>query len=135
MSADESLLLELQAEPESIGVARAGVAGLAEGFSMKEPVLGDVKTMVSEACSNVVRHAYPADPGRFEVEAFRADGQLWIVVRDFGEGMQAKVESGEPSLRLGLGLISMLSSNFEISSGTEGTELRMRLPLLPPPDG
>jgi serine/threonine-protein kinase RsbW len=129
------LLLEFEAEPENIGAARLGVADLAEGFGVKEPALGDLKTMVSEACTNVVRHAYPAGHGRFEVEAFRADGQLWIVVRDFGQGMQAEVESGEPSLRLGLGLISMLSSDFEISSGAEGTELRMRLPLPPSPDG
>jgi serine/threonine-protein kinase RsbW len=129
MSTDGSLRLELEAEPKSIGIARARVAELAAEFGMKEPALGDVKTIVSEACSNVVHHAYPGSRGRFEVEASQADGQLWIVVRDFGEGIQAKFESGEPSLRLGLGLISMLSSNFEISSGTEGTELRIRLPL------
>lgn len=128
-SVDDSLRLELEAEPENVGVARRAVADLAEDFGMQEPALGDLQTVVSEACSNVVRHAYPAGSGQFEVEAFRADGHLLIVVRDFGEGMQAQVETGESSMQLGLGLISMLSSHFEISGGSEGTEVRVRFPL------
>lgn len=89
---------------------------------MAEPTLGDVKTVVTEACANVVRHAYPLDPGQFEVGAARLDGSLLIVVRDFGVGMQARVDRGEPSMRLGHGLISMLADSFEISGGSEGTE-------------
>jgi serine/threonine-protein kinase RsbW len=128
-SIDDSLRLKLEAEPENVGVARRAVADLAEDFGMQEPVLGDVQTVVSEACSNVIRHAYPASSGQFEVEAFRADGHLLIVVRDFGEGMQARVEAGESGMQLGLGLISMLSSHFEISGGSDGTEVRMQFPL------
>lgn len=125
----ESICLKLAAEPENVGAARTAVAELAEGFGMTEPTLGDVKTVVTEACVNVVRHAYPLGPGQFEVEAARLDGNLLIVVRDFGTGMQARVDRGEPSMRLGLGLISMLADSFEIASGSEGTEVRIQLPL------
>jgi anti-sigma regulatory factor (Ser/Thr protein kinase) len=129
MGTRENLRLELEAKVGSVGVARGAVAEFAQEFGMKEPALGDLKTIVSEACSNVVRHAYPGGSGQFEVEACRVDGQLSMVVRDFGEGMQAGVETEESSMRLGLGLISMLSSHFEVSSGSDGTEIRMRLPM------
>jgi stage II sporulation protein AB (anti-sigma F factor) len=129
MSPGESICLKLAAEPENVGVARAAVAEFAEGLGMAEPALGDVKTVVTEACANAVRHAYPLGPGRFEVEAERRDGSFSIVVRDFGVGMRARIDGRESTLRLGLGLISMLADRFEISGGSDGTEIQMRLPL------
>ncbi len=129
MSPGESICLKLAAEPENVGVARTAIAELAEAFGMPEPTLGDVKTVVTEACANVVRHAYPLGRGRFEAEAARRDGGFSIVVRDFGVGMQARIVRGESTMRLGLGLISMLADSFEISGGADGTEIRMQLPL------
>lgn len=129
MSPGDSICLKLAAEPENVEVARTAVAELAEGFGMTERALGDVKTVVTEACANVVRHAYPLGPGRFEVEAVRLGGSLSIVVRDFGAGMQARIDGSESTMRLGLGLISMLADDFEIAGGSDGTEVRMRLPL------
>ncbi|HYJ21517.1 MAG TPA: ATP-binding protein [Solirubrobacterales bacterium] len=132
MATDESLHLCLDAEPENIGLARAAVADLASSCGMKEPTLGDLKTVLSEACSNVVRHAYPGVAGSFEVEAAPEDDALSVVVRDFGTGMRARTADDESSMRLGLGLISMLSSRFEITGNSGGgTELRVRLPLSP----
>ena len=113
MATEKALYLSLDAEAESIGVARAAVADLARSHGMGEPTLGDLKTVLSEACSNVVRHAYPGVPGTFEVEAFPEDDLLAVVVRDFGTGMRARASNDESSMRLGLGLISMLSSRFE----------------------
>lgn len=99
---------------------------------MQEPLLGDLRTIVSEACSNVVRHAYPGAAGSFDVEAFPVRGVLTVVVRDSGQGMRPRVESTGASLRLGMGLIATLSSHFEISGGDEvGTEIKMELPLPP----
>lgn len=130
MSTEDALHLSLEARPESIGKARAAVGELAHELGMEEPALGDVKTIVSEACTNVVRHAYAEGGGTFEVEAFPEGGELAIVVRDFGQGMRARIEPEPSSLRLGLGLISTLSSHFDISGGGEGgTEVLMRLPL------
>jgi anti-sigma regulatory factor (Ser/Thr protein kinase) len=128
--AGNGLHLSLDAEPENIGVVRAAVGDLASSHGMEEPTLGDLKTVLSEACSNVVRHAYPGVPGTFEVEAVPHSNALAVVVRDFGTGMRAHVGSDESSMRLGLGLISMLSSQFEIAGHAGGgTEIRMRLPL------
>jgi anti-sigma regulatory factor (Ser/Thr protein kinase) len=128
MASPLTLNLCLAAEPESVGLARRAVGEFAEELGMEEPQLGDLKTIVTEASSNVVRHAYPAGTGTFELEARALEGEIQVVVRDFGEGMRARIPEGEPSLRLGLGLISMLSSHYEIRDHERGgTEVRMTL--------
>jgi serine/threonine-protein kinase RsbW len=128
--ATDALRLSFDAEPENIGLVRAAVADLAKNHGMEEPTLGDLKTVLSEACSNVVRHAYPGVPGIFEVEAFPREDALAIIVRDFGTGIRVRANADESSMRLGLGLISMLSSQFEIAgSSGGGTEIRLQLPL------
>ena len=130
MASKDTLHLRLAADAENVAFARRAVAELAEGLGMQEPRLGDVKTIVTEATSNVVRHAYPSEAGSFELEASPVEGELVIVVRDFGQGMQARIPEGEPSLRLGLGLISMLSSHYEIRDHEQGgTEVRMTVAL------
>lgn len=132
MGTAESLSIDLQAEPRNVGVARTAVAALAGDLGARGRALGDIRTAVSEACSNVVRHAYPGGSGRFVVEASAADGELAVVVRDFGQGLRARIGSDETTMRLGLGLMSMLSTRFEIAGGKAGTEIRMRLPLTDP---
>jgi serine/threonine-protein kinase RsbW len=123
---DDELRFSLPAEPASVGLARAAVAAMARGLGMQDPALGDLRTIISEACTNVVRHAYPDGGGSFDVEAL-ADGEtLTIVVRDFGQGIQPRFRHEQDSLGLGLGLISRLSSHFEISGGQDGgTEITM----------
>jgi len=122
--------LSLTAEPKSVAMARRAVSELAAQLGIEEPVLGDLKTIVSEACSNVVRHAYPETEGSFELEALPEGGNLTIIVRDSGAGMRPGVQTEPASLRLGLGLISILSSHFEISDGPGGgTEVLMQIPL------
>jgi hypothetical protein len=86
-----------------------------------------MKTAVTEACNNVVLHAYPQSDGILEVDASPDDQRVAIIVRDHGEGMQPKVdESDAPSLGLGLPLIATLSDRFEIHGGIgQGIEVRM----------
>ncbi|HVD40060.1 MAG TPA: ATP-binding protein [Solirubrobacterales bacterium] len=126
----DKLSLNYEARPENVPEARAAVADLGEALGMEEPALGDLKTIVTEACTNVVRHAYPEGEGRFEVEASPEEGELEIVVRDFGAGLRPTLHRQETSMRMGLGLISQLSSSFEIGAGNQGgTVVRMRMPL------
>jgi serine/threonine-protein kinase RsbW len=130
VATDGAMRLSFAAEPSNVVKARRAVSDLARRLGIQEPGLGDLKTIVSEACSNVVRHAYPDDEGSFELEALPAGDNLRIVVRDSGVGMRPVVQSNPSSLRLGLGLISTLSSHFEISdSPGGGTEVLMQVPL------
>jgi anti-sigma regulatory factor (Ser/Thr protein kinase) len=135
VASTKNLNLSMAAEPESVAVARRAVGELAEELGMEEPHLGDLKTVVTEATSNVVRHAYPSAVGVFELEVEPIEGELSIVVRDFGRGMPAPIpqdeaDQDEPSLRLGLGLISMLSNRCEIRGHARGgTEVLIVMPL------
>jgi anti-sigma regulatory factor (Ser/Thr protein kinase) len=124
----------LPARAENVAVVRHAVAALAEGLGMVEPSLGDLKTVVTEACMNVVVHAYPdEEDGLLEVEAAEDNGGVTVLVRDRGRGIRPRPDLDRPSLRIGLTLIAALSSSFEISGGTgRGTEISMHLQLSAP---
>jgi anti-sigma regulatory factor (Ser/Thr protein kinase) len=125
------LQMSLPARAENVAVVRHAIAGLAEQIGMDEAATADLKTVVTEACMNVVVHAYPeGQVGRLEVEAVPDEGGLTVAVRDFGRGISPRPNVDRPSLRIGLALIAALSSSFEIRGGVErGTEIRMHLPL------
>lgn len=127
------LLIRLPAKPANVAVVRHALAGLAEQLGMVEPAIGDLKTVVTEACMNVVVHAYDEDsPGPLEVEAFTENGGLTVCVRDSGAGIRPRPDVERPSLRIGLTLIAALSQSFEIAGGLgRGTEVRMHLALQP----
>lgn len=120
----------LPAKSENVAVIRHALAGLAEEIGMDEPGLADLKTVVTEACMNVVVHAYQGEPGPLTVEA-KPDGDgLTVIVRDEGGGIRPQADAERDSLRLGLSLIAALSSSFSISGGlNRGTEITMRVPL------
>ncbi len=121
----------LPAKPENVAVIRHALAGLAEEIGMDEPGLADLKTVVTEACMNVVVHAYKGHPGPLNVEAMPDADGLTVVVRDEGVGIRPQAaDADRDSLRLGLSLIAALSGSFSISGGLDqGTEITMRVPL------
>jgi anti-sigma regulatory factor (Ser/Thr protein kinase) len=123
--------MSLPAKAENVAVVRHAIAGLAERIGMDEASTADLKTVVTEACMNVVVHAYPeGQTGLLEVEAVPDGKGLTVAVRDFGRGISPRPGVDRPSLRIGLALIAALSSSFEIRGGVEqGTEIRMHLPL------
>ena len=58
--------------------------------------VADLKTVVTEACMNVVVHAYEGDVGTLEVELHAGEEGLTIVVRDHGAGIQPRPARSEP---------------------------------------
>jgi serine/threonine-protein kinase RsbW len=124
------LQLKLPARAENVAVVRHALAGLAEQIGMDETGVADLKTVVTEACMNVVVHAYPESMGPLMVEADPDREGLTVTVSDSGSGINPQADSERPSLKLGLSLIAALSSSFSISGGLDrGTEVMMRLPL------
>jgi anti-sigma regulatory factor (Ser/Thr protein kinase) len=119
--------LRLPARAENVALVRQALSGIGDTFAVAPALLADMKTAVTEACNNVVLHAYPGDDGILEVDASPDDQRVAIVVRDHGAGMQPRVESTEEqSLGLGLPLIATLSDRFEIHGGIgRGIEVRM----------
>jgi anti-sigma regulatory factor (Ser/Thr protein kinase) len=120
----------LPAKAENVAVVRHALAGLAEELGMDELRVADLKTVVTEACMNVVVHAYRGRPGPLTVEATPEEDGLIVTVRDEGVGFRPRADVDRDSLRLGLSLIAALSGSFSISGGLDrGTEVTMRLPL------
>lgn len=122
--------LTLPARAENVAIVRHALAGLAAAMEMEPEGVADLKTVVTEACMNVVVHAYEGDEGPLEVAAWREDRRMAIAVRDYGTGIRPRADPNADSLRLGLPLIAALSDSFAISgSPGKGTEVTMRLPL------
>jgi serine/threonine-protein kinase RsbW len=124
------LVLTLPARPENVAVVRHAFGGLGDALDIDDQVLADVKLAVTEACTNVVVHAYPGGEGPMEVAAAIHDGRLAIAVRDEGRGMLPRPDS--PGLGLGLPLIATLAETLELGRGeAEHTEVRMTFRLVP----
>jgi serine/threonine-protein kinase RsbW len=126
-TAPPEVRLTLPARPEGVAVVRQALAGMADALDFDAAVLADMKMAVSEACTNVVVHAYDDEAGTLEVEMRADEVGLTIVVRDHGGGIQPRPARSEPpALGLGLPLIAALSDAFELRGSTgAGTEVRM----------
>src|SRR3954464_8554530 len=106
--------LTLPALPEKVAVVRQAMTGMTEALGLDASVLADMKTAVSEACNNVVVHAYD-DAGPVDVTIAPDDHEVTVVVRDVGRGIsreQADVEADHDGV--GLSLIDALSDGVEI---------------------
>jgi serine/threonine-protein kinase RsbW len=127
---ESSVQLTVPARAENVAVVRHAFAGLAAAMEMDPETIADLKTIVTEACMNVVVHAYEGKDGALEVRAWAEEDDLVVAVRDYGNGVRPLVDPRRESLRLGLPLIAALSSSFEISGAPgQGTEVTMRVPL------
>ncbi len=129
VTATPDLELKLPARAENVAVVRHAFGGFAEVLSVDEQTLADIKLAVTEACTNVVIHAYDADdPGALEVDASFDDERLTVVIRDRGRGIVPRPDS--PGLGLGLPLIATLAESLELGTDDgDHTEVRMTFRL------
>jgi anti-sigma regulatory factor (Ser/Thr protein kinase) len=111
------LRLRVPAVPSEVATVRHAVVEAATAHGIGGRPRQDIALAVSEACSNVVMHAYrhEAAPGPLAVDAYRDDDEFFVVVCDEGIGMAPRTDS--PGLGLGLGLIASLAKRLEIGSG------------------
>jgi anti-sigma regulatory factor (Ser/Thr protein kinase) len=119
------LNLRLNSRPDSAGLVRAVLGGLAPRFGLRPELLDDLKTVVSEACNNAVDHAYRGEGGTIAVHLdVRSDG-VEATVRDWGGGFQHIAPAGD-HMRVGLPLINALADRAEfLTAPGSGTEVRM----------
>jgi anti-sigma regulatory factor (Ser/Thr protein kinase) len=125
------LELTVPSSAENIPLIRHAVAGFLDGHAVPEPLAADVLLAVTEACTNVVQHAY-IDNDRavadIELAAEREGPVLTISVRDHGRGFAPRVDS--PGLGLGLPVIAAVTQNVEIRPAPEvGTVVVMSFSL------
>jgi anti-sigma regulatory factor (Ser/Thr protein kinase) len=121
--------LALPARAENIAIVRHAFGALGEAYDVSEQRLSDIRLAVTEACTNVVVHAYPdAEEGPLEVEAKLSGEDLVVVVRDRGKGIAPRPDS--PGLGLGLPLIASLADSVKLGHDENGhTEVRMGFSL------
>jgi serine/threonine-protein kinase RsbW len=123
---DVRLLLANRAE--NVALVRQALTGLAGTVGIEEALLADIKTAVSEACNNVVLHAYEnGGAGPLEVYVCPNGHDIEVVVRDRGTGIQPREPEPEAAMQgVGLSLIQALTQRVEFVGGAgEGTEVRM----------
>ena len=125
------VVLNMPARAEGVGVVRQALAGMADALAFDAAVLSDMKMAVTEACTNVILHAYPDGAGRVEVDVFPNGRQVDVIVSDSGAGFMPRPVQKDTSWRLGLPLIAALSDGLEVTSGPEGngTVVRMTFDL------
>jgi anti-sigma regulatory factor (Ser/Thr protein kinase) len=125
--------IALPARAPNLAVVRQLLSGVASAIGMPKERLDDVKVAVTEACTNVVLHAYAdAEPGPLRVDAWAEPERLIVLVRDEGQGMSPRADRRSPGLGLGLRMMATLASDLSISSEAgRGTDVWMTFSLEP----
>jgi anti-sigma regulatory factor (Ser/Thr protein kinase) len=122
------LELTLPARPENVAVVRHAVGGLGEVLELADATLSDIKLAVTEACTNVVVHAYDDGGGPMGLRAAIDARTLTLIVVDHGRGIVPRTDS--PGLGLGLPLIATLTQTLELGGGEpDETQVRMTFGL------
>src|SRR4051812_3578050 len=127
-----SLQFALSALPTSAGDARHALDIWAENLHPTKQERNDLLLAVSEAVTNVIRHAYPDRPegASFRLGAEVSDDRLEVVVSDDGVGLGS--DSADPGLGMGLRLLGTLADTLTFAGPPErrgGLEVRMRFAL------
>jgi anti-sigma regulatory factor (Ser/Thr protein kinase) len=105
--------LTLPARPENVAVIRHVLGAFAEALLLSDGLVEDLRLAVTEACTNVVRHAYAAGgPGPVEVTIRPDDDVVTVVVADRGRGIGASSDIAGPGL--GLPLIAAIADEVEL---------------------
>jgi anti-sigma regulatory factor (Ser/Thr protein kinase) len=117
--------LTLPARPENIPVIRHVLGAFAEALRLPPDMVEDMRLAVTEACTNVVRHAYDDDEvGAIDVVMQPSVDRLHVIVSDRGRGMGPSPDVDGPGL--GLPLIAALSDSLELQEAPMGgNRLRM----------
>jgi len=117
----------MAATKPGVMVVRQMLGGMCDAWQWDEQFAGDVKLALSEACNNVVVHAYQHEetPGELRMRLWASADSLVAAVEDDGMGIDAT--SNRKGLGLGLPLIHELADEVAITrSGDAATEILMR---------
>lgn len=117
--------LELESRPEALIAVRGMLVGVADFLGFDGELVHSLKTVVSEACNNVVLHAYGEEPGPFTVALEIVPDGVEATVRDWGCGIR-QVAPSEDRIHVGLAVISALADRTQfVRAAGGGTEVRM----------
>jgi anti-sigma regulatory factor (Ser/Thr protein kinase) len=127
MAEPPNVSLTLSNQPDNVVLVREALSAMADAVGVDGVELNDIRTAVTEACNNVVLHAYEGEEGPLELELYVGSDAVEVVVRDNGTGIRPHIRAdGEAALGIGLSIIQALAPRVEfrdVAGG--GTEVRM----------
>lgn len=128
--------LELPAESQNESFARVFAAAYSARLDPTLEELADIKTVVSEAVTNAVVHAYPEKRGTVHIIAqVIGDDTLEFTIRDKGTGIENVEKAMEPMYttggeeRSGMGFTIMQSFSDRVTVNSKpgkGTTVKLR---------
>jgi anti-sigma regulatory factor (Ser/Thr protein kinase) len=117
--------LELASRPEAARLVRSMASAAGEALGFDPELLNDVNTALTEACNNVILHAYGGTPGPMSVELEVTPEGVEVGVCDLGCGIRQALPE-QDGLKVGLALMSALADRAEfINIPDGGTQVRM----------
>jgi serine/threonine-protein kinase RsbW len=124
----QTLELTLDAKPQNLALIRLALAGAATNAGAPREIVSDLKLAVTEACTNVIQHAYGGDAsaGEIVVRYTVEPGMLAVEVEDTGSGFEldaapaARDRNGGGN---GLMIIRVLTDELSVSSVGNGTRV------------
>jgi serine/threonine-protein kinase RsbW len=131
MPESPNVRLNLPNRPENVLVVRQALTGLAGVLKLDAIDTNDLNTAVTEACNNVVMHAYGGEEGPLEVDVYVLASAIAVVVRDHGVGLRVPAGASEiAGAGMGLAVIGALAGRVEFARPADGgTEVRMEFAL------
>ncbi len=122
-----ALELNLPAKAGSVPLARHRLrVWLDENVPELDPVArSDLEVAWSEACTNVIRHAYGPDDASFDATAARDGDAVSLEVRDTGQWRPPRGQHGGR----GIALMRHLCDDVRVDRRSEGTTVTMRRSL------
>lgn len=96
------------------------LGGVAELLQLDPELLDDLKTAVSEACNNVVMHAYEGASGPLCICIHTEDDGLVVTVRDQGRGIPVLAPSDDRLQGVGIPIMRALAQQTAFRPREEG---------------
>jgi len=130
--------LEFPADARYLVLARLSLAGLALPAGLDEEALADLKLAVTEACSNVVRHAYgDGVDGDVRLRLDVSPNRLTVEVTDGGVGFDSADVGGWQAAALrdrgmGLSIIESVTDALDVAPCPNGVGTRVTFSKLLP---
>ncbi len=125
--------LALPAHARNIAVVRRALEAIAEELALPRRQIEDMRLAVTEACTNVVRHAYTEDEaqdgGAMRIELLPEEQGMQVIVEDRGRGLGPSPDAGGPGL--GLPLIAALTSQLHVTHGADQRGSRIAMSFAP----
>src|SRR5579884_3366816 len=115
-----TISLRLESSPETLTLVRGMLGGVAELLHLDPELLDDLKTAVSEACNNVVMHAYEGASGPLWVCLYVQADAIEVTVRDRGRGIPVLAPSDDRLQGVGIPIMRALAHQTSFRPHKDG---------------